>query len=68
MTDLPPISESARTTLVWLGQLLRSGWTGRIELECTQGGIKAVKASQVFTPPEVRQGLAKPVTGPVVGE
>lgn len=47
---LPALSETGRVTMLWIVSLLRSGYTGRIELECNHGAVRRVQQHQVFEP------------------
>lgn len=38
--DLSSLPESARAAIIELARLLATGFTGKVELECHQGGIR----------------------------
>lgn len=44
------LSDSAAWTLEGLRQLLLRGFTGRIEIECTDGGVKWTNISRRYKP------------------
>lgn len=44
------ITESARVTLLWVAERLRERFSGRIELECYQGGVRAVRIITSLAP------------------
>lgn len=49
------LSDSAAATLEGLRQLLLTGFTGRIEMECAGGGVKFVNVSRRLTPSDFQQ-------------
>ena len=49
---LETLSDSSRKTLIMVAQRLAHGFTGRIELECNQGGVRQVKESVTYSPSE----------------
>jgi len=48
----PQLPEHSRTAMLWLAQLLREGFTGRMSLECNNGTIRRVQLNQDWTPRE----------------
>jgi len=44
------LSSSGRRTVLKVGELLRSGFSGRIEIECHEGGVRAVHFQTRWTP------------------
>ena len=50
-TDVQPqLAEVSRAAMVWIVELLRGGFTGRIELECYNGAVRRVQKNQVWEP------------------
>jgi hypothetical protein len=50
--ELPQISESARKALIEASNILREGFTGTIELECSHGGVKRMHTNETWRPGE----------------
>lgn len=44
------LSDSSRTVLLWIADQLRAGFTGTLEIECRDGGVRQVRPSQVLIP------------------
>lgn len=47
--QLPP---SARDSLIRIADMLRDGYTGTIELECHEGGVRKMTDSRTWRPPK----------------
>jgi len=47
------LPESSRRILVHVADMLRDGFTGRIELDCSQGGIRNMTEIRSFRPAEI---------------
>ncbi len=48
--DLPPLSQSARTVIEKLARMLSEGFTGEVELQCSDGGIKIMRSRTTYRP------------------
>jgi hypothetical protein len=45
---LEGLSESAREALLEVARMLRAGYTGTLELQCAQGGVRDLKQSSTI--------------------
>lgn len=57
MNDQLP--EASRNALIRIAEKLRSGFTGRFEVECNQGGVRQLREVQVV-PQEKLKDEAQP--------
>ena len=48
-----PLNEHAVRVLARIADLMRSGFTGRVELEFSQGGIRTMREGRNWTPAEL---------------
>jgi hypothetical protein len=48
--QLPPLSSSARAALVRLATMLADGFTGEVELQCSEGGVKVMRSRISYRP------------------
>lgn len=47
------IPDSGRAMLVHVASLLANGFTGRLELQCSQGGVKYMNVTQTYQPKDL---------------
>ncbi len=47
------IPESGRTMLIHVARLLANGFTGRLELQCSQGGVKYMNVTNTYQPKDL---------------
>lgn len=45
---MTPLSRSSRRTLLYVVDLLRGGFSGRVTLTCSQGGVRSVKVRRSY--------------------
>lgn len=50
------LSESGRNCLLYLGDLFRGGFTGKVELECKEGGVREIKPTPYLRGPHFGRG------------
>jgi len=55
-TDLPPLSPSARNVVHKLARMLAEGFTGEIELHCSDGGVKTMRSRTTYRPDDDQEG------------
>lgn len=51
MSHLP---DSSRDTLAWVAELLREGFTGRLEIEVFQGGVRSIRPTPALEPKDLK--------------
>lgn len=56
------MKDSARGVLIYIDKLLQGNFTGKLEIECNQGGVKWVNVSSTYHArdlPEIPENLTK---------
>ena len=51
--DVKPLNEHALRVLARIAALMESGFTGRVELEFSQGGVRTMREGRNWTPAEL---------------
>lgn len=50
------LPESTRKFMLHIVEVLRGGFTGRIEIECSEGGIRELRKTERLTTKDLPQG------------
>lgn len=50
------LSEGTRNVILHITEQLRQGFTGRFEIECSEGGIRSVDVKSTFRPSDLPSG------------